>query len=307
MCSDPGLFISGPGWGRIAKHSLWFLLGTINLYSSIISKTKAKFESDWTTKMSEKFSLKWNDYQSNWMRSLSEFYTDHDLADVTLISEDKVKFSAHKVILSSCSKMFRFILRGTNNSNSLLYLGGVSSVNLGFILDYMYHGEIRLFQEQLDSFLQSAQKLEVEGLLELDNNEEHQEKLVIPDQMNHGIAHIKFEPAEEKQIINIDQKLTTKTQRQYSRVISRNTSNDVQKIDVGSMTPEEIEQKTLDLVEKRDGVWTCLACEYTSPSGKGKVMRHIETHFDGLSYSCSFCSKEFRSVNSLTKHKSTIH
>ena len=115
--------------------------------------------------MSEKFSLKWNDYQSNWKQSLSELRTDSDLADVTLISEDKVKFSAHKVILSSCSDIFKFILKGNlNNSNPLLYLSGVSSVNLKFILDYIYHGEVNLFQEQLDSFLETAQKLEVEGL-----------------------------------------------------------------------------------------------------------------------------------------------
>ena len=195
--------------------------------------------------MSEKFSLRWNDYQSNWMRSLSEYYTDHDLADVTLISEDKVKFSAHKVILSSCSNIFKFILKGTNTSNSLLYLGGISSVNLGFILDYIYHGEIRLFQEQLDSFLESAQKLEVEGLLE--NNEEHQEDIVIPDKINHIIENFKYEPTEEKQIVKIDQSVATKTHRKYSKVCFRNTPNDSKKFDVGSMTPEEIEQKTLDL------------------------------------------------------------
>ena len=88
--------------------------------------------------MSEKFSLKWNDYQSNWTRSLSESRNDSEFSDVTLISEDKVKFSAHKLILSSCSNMFKFVLKGTNHVNPLLYLGGVSSVNLGFILDYIY-------------------------------------------------------------------------------------------------------------------------------------------------------------------------
>ena len=61
--------------------------------------------------MSEKFALKWNDYQSNWNSSLSELRKDTDFADVTLISDDKVKFAAHKVILSSCSNMLKFILK----------------------------------------------------------------------------------------------------------------------------------------------------------------------------------------------------
>ena len=60
---------------------------------------------------SEKFSLKWNDYQTNWSQSLSGLRNDTDLSDVTLITDDKVKISAHKILLSSCSKVFYFILK----------------------------------------------------------------------------------------------------------------------------------------------------------------------------------------------------
>ena len=35
----------------------------------------------------------------------------------------------------------------------------------------MYQGEVNLYQDQLDSFLESAQKLEIEGLLGRDNEE----------------------------------------------------------------------------------------------------------------------------------------
>ena len=49
--------------------------------------------------MSEKFSLKWRDYLSNWNRSINELQNDTNFADVTLISDDKVKFSAHKILL----------------------------------------------------------------------------------------------------------------------------------------------------------------------------------------------------------------
>ena len=76
--------------------------------------------------MSEKFSLKWIDYQSNWNKALNELRKDSDFADITLISDDKVKFSAHKILLSSCSKLFKFILKGNVNGNYLLYLTGVN-------------------------------------------------------------------------------------------------------------------------------------------------------------------------------------
>ena len=91
--------------------------------------------------MNEKFSLKWNDYQSNWTQSLSEFRNDKESADITLISEDKMKFP-------SLIMTFKFILQGNFQVNSLLYLSGVTSVNLGFILDFIYNGKVNLFQEQ---------------------------------------------------------------------------------------------------------------------------------------------------------------
>ena len=108
--------------------------------------------------MSEKFSLTWNDYQSNWSKSLSKLRKDTEFADVTLITEDKVKFSAHKVVLSSLSNMFKVILKETNTGNSVLYLGGVSSENLECLMDYIYYGEVNVFQGQLDSFLESGKK-----------------------------------------------------------------------------------------------------------------------------------------------------
>ena len=103
--------------------------------------------------MSEKFSLKWNDYQANWNKAINNLHKDTDFADVTLISDDKVKFSAHKILLSSSSNMFKFILKGTNQNNSLLFLRCVSSINLGFILEYIYQGEVNLYENNWKAFL----------------------------------------------------------------------------------------------------------------------------------------------------------
>ena len=250
--------------------------------------------------MSEKFSLKWNDYQTDWNRSLSELRNDSDLSDVTLISEDKVKFSAHKVILSSCSNMFKFILKGNNQISPLLYLGGVSSVNLGFILDYIYHGEVNIFQDQMDSFLQIAQNLELEGLLNVNNEQDNEEK--IQDMLDpiREDYHQQTQPVEERKMVKVDPSITTR--RHSSRA-----SNNLTKFDVGSMTPEEIEKKTEELYEKKDGVWSCMQCEYSTSINKSTMKNHLETHLQGLSYTCTYCSKEFRSFRSLQRHKSNFH
>ena len=149
--------------------------------------------------MSEKFSLKWNDYQTNWNKALYDLRKDTDFADVTLISDDKVKFSAHRILLSSCSNLFKFILKGNVQTNPLLYLSGVNSQNLGFILDYIYYGEVNIYQNQLDSFLESAQKLEIEGLLSgnEDSNETFNEGKYFPQEQVENIEHENYDHHEQ--------------------------------------------------------------------------------------------------------------
>ena len=190
-------------------------------------------------KMSEKLALKWNDYQSNWSKSLSELRNDSDLADVTLISGDKKKFLAHKVILSSCSLLFKTILQDSRQQSSLLYLGGVSSVNLGFILDYIYHGEVKLYQEHLDSFLDSAQSLEIAGLLG-----DNQDK----SSGYQSYYHFQNSPYEDSKqnrtkICKPEEStlVSTMSTGPLSRPLNRQTYNTIsklQKYNVGAMTPE---------------------------------------------------------------------
>ena len=115
--------------------------------------------------MSEKFSLKWNDFQSTVSSSFKTLRQEEDFFDVTLVSDDEVQMSAHKLILSACSSFFKSILKKNPHSNPLIYLHGVDSTNLGYILDYIYHGEVQLFQDHLDPFMDKAQTLRISGLI----------------------------------------------------------------------------------------------------------------------------------------------
>ena len=249
--------------------------------------------------MSEKFALKWDDFQSNWNQSLSQLRNDTDFDDVTLISDDKMKFSAHKILLSSCSNTFKMILKENAHSKSILYLGGVSSVNLGFMLDYIYYGEVNLYQEQLESFLKSAKKLEIEGLMGEESTALNQDTHYMKEEQEEQIA---FPTIDEKQIVGRTDNNKANHRRQYERP----TTSDVAKIDVTSFNFEEADEKIKELYERVDGVWRCSACDYTTTL-IGNVKRHVETHIIGLSYSCNLCNKEFRLKSSLYNHKRNVH
>jgi len=112
---------------------------------------------------SEKFCLRWNDFESNISSAFRELREDKDFFDVTLACDDE-QIQAHKVILSACSPFFRSVLRRNPHAHPLLYLKGVRYSDLTSVLNFMYHGEVNVAQEELNSFLAVAEDLKVKGL-----------------------------------------------------------------------------------------------------------------------------------------------
>merc|ERR1719339_767189 len=87
--------------------------------------------------------------------------------DVTIACEDE-QLQAHKVILSACSPFFRSVLRRNQPANQqgtlVLYLKGVTYRDMESVLNFMYHGEVNVAQDDLNSFLAVAEELRVKGL-----------------------------------------------------------------------------------------------------------------------------------------------
>ena len=114
---------------------------------------------------SEKFSLKWNDFESNLSSAFTELREAKELFDVTLVC-DTNQIEAHKVVISACSPFFRRILKRSPHSHPLLYLKGVPFTDLEAVLSFMYQGEVSVGQDHLNSFLATAEELQVKGLTE---------------------------------------------------------------------------------------------------------------------------------------------
>jgi len=112
---------------------------------------------------SDKFCLRWNDFEINISSAFRELRDDKDFFDVTLSCDDE-QIQAHKVILSACSTFFRNVLRRNPHPHPLLYLKGVKYSDLQSVLNFMYHGEVNVAQEELNSFLAVAEDLRVKGL-----------------------------------------------------------------------------------------------------------------------------------------------
>ncbi|XP_059486547.1 protein bric-a-brac 2-like isoform X1 [Neocloeon triangulifer] len=109
------------------------------------------------------YSLKWNNYVSHVMASLNSMRTDRDLIDVTLSCEGK-KILAHKMLLSACSPYFKDLFKENPCQHPVIIFRHIPFGDLTALVQFMYTGEVSVDEDELPSFLQTAEMLEIQGL-----------------------------------------------------------------------------------------------------------------------------------------------
>ena len=251
---------------------------------------------------SEKFCLKWNDFQTNVSKTFAQLRRESGLFDVTLVTNDQQQVSAHRLVLSACSDFFKTIFYINTHSHPMLYLDGVDSGEINLLLDYIYQGEVQIYQEHLDRFLDIAKKFKLEGLmaevegktepLYEENVHEYHEEAVEP------VAEVNMAMKVQNGNVKIAEAPAMKTNIQDRSVKIFNESFEASNL--------EVENKFLELVVKENDTYRCTVCEKTM-SHKTKMRLHLETHLTGLSYDCPTCGKNFRSRNALNTHVTNMH
>ena len=231
----------------------------------------------------EQLHLKWNAFQSTVSKSFSLLKQEKEFFDVTLVSDDQLQIPTHKIVLSACSKFFKSVLTKNCHSHPLIYLHGINSTNLNFILDYIYQGEVQIYQEQLDPFLEAGQKLEIDGLFSRVKEE--------VEVFSHDV----------EKSFKIDEVENPTQEQNGSYYEIESNSND--KSEVGLT---EVGQKIKELIAKTTVGFICTAC---GKMGKdhSNMRKHAETHIKGLSYNCQECDRTFKSKNTLSSHNTRFH
>ena len=238
----------------------------------------------------EKFSLRWNDFQLNAAKSFNSLRNDTEFLDVTLVSDDGQFVSAHKVVLSGSSQFFKVCLKKTPHLNAMIYLPGIDFKVLTAILDYIYQGEAQLYQEEIDTFLDTASKLKIDGLIP------HMEK---------------------------ETKLKEEKLDDSNSLLAEESVNCVENVDLASKNLTESFMETRDedtsnqinyddLIVKCDEGFKCIQCgkvysTKTNVNAKANIKLHVEIHVEGLSYQCKLCPKIFRTRNAENTHRSRYH
>jgi hypothetical protein len=143
---------------------------------------------------SEKFCLRWNEFETNISDAFRELREEKDFFDVTLACDDS-QIEAHKVIISACSPFFRNVLRRNPHQHPLIYLKGVKYKELLSVLNFMYMGEVNVAQDELNTFLTVAEDLRVKGLTQTTSkyteNHTHTKKDDYKSEVTHKESNLK--------------------------------------------------------------------------------------------------------------------
>ena len=77
---------------------------------------------------------------------------DQDFTDVSLVTEDGITISAHRLVLSASSDFFQQVFKRNPNPKTIIYVDNVSHVVLEGLVHFIYTGQVRIEKSGLKSF-----------------------------------------------------------------------------------------------------------------------------------------------------------
>ena len=264
---------------------------------------------------SEKFCLKWNDFQNNVNTAFVDLRKDSDFTDVTLACKDGYQVEAHKVILSASSPFFQNLLKRNKHAHPLIYIRGVKSEDLLAIVDFLYYGEANIYQDNLDTFLNIAEELKLKGL----NSEE-------VGGGERGEYHENSKRQSNK--TNVPRTGEQKKNDMFkaeiaSPFISQSYSEDLLSSSIAVALPKqefsgdmkELDEKIETMMVRGQNMirktptemFSAFVCQVCGKKGrKHHIKDHIEVkHLEGISIPCSLCEKILKSRSGLRHHLRT--
>ena len=212
--------------------------------------------------------------------------------NVTLVTDDQQQIRAHRNILSACSPVFKNILQlDTNNTNPVIYLRGIQHSEMESIMQYIYLGEARCYEERMSELLMVSKNLEIKNLstgIEMfdqtaSNEDREHENNVTDEEENFDDT---TDPLKEG-CANVE----SQTQAEPIPNISNN---------------ESIRKVRRTEVVSGDSRFQCPDCERVF-SGRGDLWQHTKTTHEYIKYTCNQCDLQFAKSSSRSTHIQSVH
>ncbi|XP_063358389.1 protein abrupt-like [Cydia amplana] len=248
-------------------------------------------------------SLRWNNYVSHVTEAFNVLRFENDLVDVTLCC-DGGKIKAHKMLLSACSNYFRQVFKETPCQHPVIIFRNVKFEDLNAIVNFMYHGEVNILQEQLESFLMTAELLEVKGLT--DNVEDEPSKALfrITDNTSLDLS-AKSRFTEELPVQN-DEPINLATMQTVREVYIPQVTpmRIIQEPEVENEPQEKIKPDEAVSVQQKIGQNSSEDMQVDNQSTSAEDLSDKNSSESELAkFRCQLCPKGFKHPTSLTLHK----
>ncbi|XP_031618556.1 longitudinals lacking protein, isoforms H/M/V-like [Contarinia nasturtii] len=114
----------------------------------------------------DQYKLQWNQHHPNLLTVFSSLLHSNQMVDVTIVMENR-EIHAHKIVLSACSPFFQNIFLRNSCKHPVIILTGIKYSFMKSLIEFIYNGEVNIYQDDLVELLRIANILKIKGLDEI--------------------------------------------------------------------------------------------------------------------------------------------
>ena len=284
----------------------------------------------------------WTTFPTHLIKTFKDLVTEGHFADVTLVGDDQIPMKAHKIVLSASSPVLKHHLINDTQDHPVIYLR-TKQPELLSILQFMYFGEVIVFQDRIEEVLSIARELQIKELVMEDGNYKDSIDISEEDNVGYSEATANGLVAENIDIYNRDDVEFDGTEfikTENEKIVKEETDDenldltflDDQEGFIALNLPEYIDENDTKMADlknyncqvcrssfktkvgvqyhyrsKHEGIkYSCDQCEYKG-TDKSSVRRHTKQKHEGLKYSCNECIKQFTDLGRLKDHQKAKH
>nr|XP_012217483.1 PREDICTED: uncharacterized protein LOC105669223 isoform X1 [Linepithema humile] len=122
-------------------------------------------------KINQSYRFKWNNYQNYLSNVVQQLLKEDCMVDVILSAAGQ-RIHAHRIVLCACSTLFQEVLSQVTEDYPTIILSDISPEDIKLIIEFIYHGEVRVPVENINNLLEAARSLKISGLVNIDGFEE---------------------------------------------------------------------------------------------------------------------------------------
>ncbi|XP_072381379.1 uncharacterized protein [Diabrotica undecimpunctata] len=213
----------------------------------------------------EQYHLRWNNFLQNMVQIFSDLKHEGQLVDVTLMCEEQ-PIKAHKIVLAACSDFFMNVFTNISEvHHPIIKFSDISFSHLKKIIEFIYHGEVKVVDEDLHAVLALGEMFRVKGLSAVKmRGQENSSNTHVNKPVKYTIlnTHPTLTPIKKPRPLSLDEPTNEPTQK---------------KIKVESSEPKNIEKPIIVIDDNKE-----LLNDKTSSQTQLIKKPTIYTHVQGM-------------------------